>query len=123
MRVEHQLSPEQVKLAALMHNGKQSWRSIARELGVPTSTVRKALYPEWSEDRAAYLRRLRKIRGPVRKEDLRVNHKVMSQEKRVWAPPEVLAERDRRLSADYESFTAEFMGDPRRGYSALAKRS
>lgn len=40
---------------------------------------------------------------------------------RVWAPPHILEERDRRMKAERD-ITAEFFGDPRPGQSALDKK-
>ena len=43
-------------------------------------------------------------------------------ERIIHASSDLLAERDRRLAVPYETFTAEFFGDPRPGFSALDKK-
>jgi hypothetical protein len=106
------LTNEQLAQArALRHRG-ESWHAASKAVGRAYWTVRRALDPQAREHRY-------QTEWSRREQRKSPGHEAS---RRPVVPPEVEADRDRRLSIP-RSLTAEFFGDPPKGYSALDRRS
>jgi IS30 family transposase len=105
------LTNEQLAQARILRREGKSFHAISKSVGRSYWTIRRALDP------AARERRYQ--REWARREDRKSN--PQDHARRPIIPPEVEADRDRRLSIQ-RSLTAEFFGDPPKGYSALDRR-
>ena len=114
------LSEEQKLECWKQRANKRSWTSIARIFNVSPQTLRYALNPELEEiRRQRRLARDRAIRAGKARTRRNVHFETVQ---RVVPAPDIMLERDRRMSIPYRDFTSEFMGDPKPGFSALDKK-
>lgn len=117
------LTPAEIRTARELRIHGKNWREIGDAVKRSSETVRRAIDPDFREFRqrqvnAARDRRTGKEPRPARYIQSLGNHVVTSM--REIAPPEVLAERDRRSELP-RTIGMLLLGDPLPGRSALER--
>jgi hypothetical protein len=113
------VTPNVIERAKEMRANNVSWNQIAKTLDVSAFLVRAATEPDFRNYRRERQRR------HLQRERPHINHAVHHEVRGTRFPPaEVLreAERARELRLQPRSLTAELLGDPLPGRSALDQR-
>lgn len=106
------LTSEQLSQARILRRQGETWHAAAKAVGRSYWVVRRALDPQAREHRY-------QTEWSRREQRKSPGYEIS---RRPVVPPEVEADRERRLSAA-RSLTQEFFGDPRPGQSALDRRA
>ena len=125
-----QLTPNLIEQAIAMRAEGVGWYRITKQLRVSEYVLRCALEPEYRDYKLALNKRARGLsaqRAAVVKRPRPVNHSAHQQQANYAArnpPAEVLAARDLALELRLQprSVTAQLLGDPLPGRSALDQR-
>lgn len=105
------LAETQIAFARRARARGMAWEWIAREIGCTPDTVRRRLDPEWRQVRNNGISQAKRARAEFRGDGYRI-------ESRPLAPPDALADRERRLLSDLTP-NQMVLGDPAPGRSAL----
>ena len=116
-----EMSAEQVNEAVEMHKECGSWDRVAAFFGMRRHTMMDIIHPERKIKKQLSDKNY-KAKTKANRENYAVGHRVKAATYFDKAPAEILEERERREAIKYESYTAEFFGDPKPGYSALDKK-
>lgn len=109
------LTADQISIVTQRRAEHKSWDSISKEIGVSSFTIRAYVVPGF---RARHRVHVQTFRQNYYKNGRRCTPNATGTPQ---IPPQVLAERDHRLSLVPRSLSAVMFNDPLPGYSALDK--